>query len=238
MPGPETARSRALAHLARYLAAFRLPHPVRVAIDGRTAAGKTTLADELVAPIERQGRPVIRIEIDDFHRPLAERRRRTELPLWQRSFFDSYDHPAVRAALLPLGPGGDRRYRRAQFDSFHDVPISEPSQVASADAVVVIDGVYMFRPELDDLWDVRIFVDIDAADSLRRGPPRDQAWVGSIEAAAQRYLTTYIPAEEYYIGLFRPQEHADVVIDNREPADPLLRFRQSPRSVDWGPSPG
>lgn len=237
MPEPEIARARALAHLARYLAAVRLPHPMRVAIDGRTAAGKTTLADELVVPIERHGRLVIRIEIDDFHRPLAERRRRTDLPLWQRSFFDSYDHLAVRAPLLPLGPGGDRHYRRAHFDSFHDVPISEPLQVAPADAIVVIDGVYMYRPELDDLWDVRVFVDIDAADSVRRGPPRDQAWVGSVEAAAQRYFTTYIPAEDYYIEMFRPHERADVVVDNRNPTDPLLRFGQAPSSVDSDPSP-
>lgn len=232
MPEPETARTQALAHLARYLAGFRLSHPVRVAIDGRTAAGKTTLADELVVPIERHGRPVIRIEIDDFHRPLVERRRRQELPLWQRSFFDSYDYPAIRTALLPLGEGGNRHYRRARFDSFHDVPISEPLAVAPPDAVVLVDGVYLYRPELDDLWDVRIFVEIDADDSLQRGPPRDQAWVGSVEAAAQRYRTTYIPAEDYYIETFRPHEHADVVIDNREPADPLLWFQRPSSSVD------
>ena len=37
-----------------------------------------------------------------------ERRRRQELPPWQRYFLDSFDHPAIRDALLPFGPGGDR----------------------------------------------------------------------------------------------------------------------------------
>lgn len=105
MAGSEATRARALARLARHLAAVERPHPIRVAIDGRTAAGKTTLADELVAPLARLGRPTIRIEIDDFHRPLVERRRRQDLPPWQRYYLDSYDHPAIRAALLPLGRG-------------------------------------------------------------------------------------------------------------------------------------
>jgi len=138
----------------------------------------------------------------------------------------------VRDALLPLGPGGDCSYHRAVFDSFHDVPTIEPLQVAPPDAVILVDGVYLYRPELDDLWDVRVFVEIDAEDSLRRGPPRDQAWVGSVEAAADRYRTAYIPAEDYYIETFRPHEHADVVVDNRDLANPLLRFRHPSNSAD------
>lgn len=232
MPEPDSARTRALETLARRIIAVARPHPIRVAIDGRTAAGKTTLADELVAPIERHHRPAIRIQIDDFHHPAAERHRRQELPPWRRYYLDSYNHPAIRDTFLALSSGGDRCYCRALFDSYHDVPIIEPKRVATVDAIVIVDGVFLFRPELDDLWDVRIFVEIDADESLRRGPPRDQAWVGSVEAAAQRYLTTYIPAEDYYIEAVRPSERADVVVGNRDLAAPLLSFRDPSGSVD------
>jgi hypothetical protein len=40
---------------------------VRVAIDGVDGVGKTTLADELVAPLQLLGRDVIRASIDGFH---------------------------------------------------------------------------------------------------------------------------------------------------------------------------
>ncbi len=235
MPDPESARTRALDALARWIIAIDQPHPLRVAIDGRTAAGKTTLADELVAPLERHHRPVIRIQIDDFHHPAAVRHRRQELPPWQRYYRDSYNPPAIRDTFLALGAGGGRCYCRALFDSYHDVPISEPERVASPDAIVLVDGVFLFRPELDDLWDVRLFVEIDADESLRRGPPRDQAWVGSVEAAAQRYRTTYIPAEDYYIETVRPCERADVVVDNRDPAVPALWFRHPSGSAEEEP---
>ena len=43
-------RSDSILALANRIAAMRLGHPVRAAVDGVDAAGKTTLADELVEP--------------------------------------------------------------------------------------------------------------------------------------------------------------------------------------------
>ena len=63
-----TTREQVLHQLAGILVSRIHPHPLRVAIDGIDAAGKTTLADELVPLIEAQGRPVIRTSIDGFHR--------------------------------------------------------------------------------------------------------------------------------------------------------------------------
>jgi uridine kinase len=56
--------------------ARRPQHPLRVALDGPDAAGKTTLADELAARLVPGDRDVIRASIDGFHRPRLERRRR------------------------------------------------------------------------------------------------------------------------------------------------------------------
>ncbi len=52
-------RRAAVERLADLVALVRRPHPVRVAIDGADAAGKTTLADELVKPLEARGRTAI-----------------------------------------------------------------------------------------------------------------------------------------------------------------------------------
>lgn len=56
-----------------------------------------------------------------------------------------------------------------------------------ADAVVIADGAYLLRPELRDLWDVRIFVEIGFDLVLARGAARDAAWMDSAQAAAERY---------------------------------------------------
>jgi uridine kinase len=144
MVAPDAARAGVLEQVADQIVVVERPHPIRVAIDGRTAAGKTILADELVAPIERLGRPAIRVQIDDFHQPRAERRRRQEIAPPDRYYLDSYDYSAIRTMLLlPLGPTGNRCYCRALFDSFHDVPYDEPERVAPPDAVVLVDGVFL-----------------------------------------------------------------------------------------------
>ena len=66
-------RMAALAQLAEQIAGIERLHPVRVAIDGIDAAGKTRLADELVKPVRGHGRQVLRASLDGFHRPRAER---------------------------------------------------------------------------------------------------------------------------------------------------------------------
>src|SRR3972149_3759532 len=56
--GPSMNREQLLAQLASMLLSIQQPHPIRVAVDGIDAAGKTTLADELAAPIESRRRGV------------------------------------------------------------------------------------------------------------------------------------------------------------------------------------
>jgi uridine kinase len=222
MPEREAARSLVLEHLTDRIVAIGRPHPIRVAIDGLTAAGKTTLVDELVPAIARRGRPVIRASIDDFHRPRAERYQRGLLSP-EGYYLDSFDYPAVRAVLLlPLGPGGSRRYRSAFFDSWTESPIEAPEQEAPPDAVLLVDGVFLFRPELDDLWDVRIFVDAKLDEAVRRGIKRDQVWMGSLEAARERYQTRYVPGERIYLAAVHPHQRADVIVENTDPANPRL----------------
>jgi uridine kinase len=219
------SRADLLAGLAGLIVAVERPHPVRVAIDGRSAAGKTMLADELVEPIERHGRAVIRASVDDFHRPAAERYRRGRYSA-ESFYFDAFDYPAVREhLLLPLGPGGDRRYRPAFYDAFNDRPAEEPPRAAPQDAIVLVDGIFLLRPELHDLWDFRVFVDVPPEESVRRGVLRDQGWMGSEAEARKRYLERYLPGEQVYLDAVRPQEHADAVVDNRDPAHPGLTSR-------------
>src|SRR5437868_12528906 len=113
-------RQEVLQQLADIIISIKCWHPLRLAIDGIDAAGKTTLADELTPLIERQGRPVIRASIDGFHRPRQERYRRGhDSP--EGYYEDSFDYAGLREVLLmPLEPHGNRHYRRAVFDVHAD----------------------------------------------------------------------------------------------------------------------
>jgi len=138
VPTSSSPRAAALAALADRILVVRRAHPLRVAVDGVDAAGKTVLAGELAAALAARGRPVIHASIDGFHRPRAERLRRgADSP--EGFYLDSFDHAkAVELLLEPLGPGGSRRFRRAAFDSRTDAPVEAPLEEAPADAATKI----------------------------------------------------------------------------------------------------
>ena len=216
------SRQQLLEQLVKRIIAIDFPHPVRVAIDGIDAAGKTTLADDLAPLLEAAGRPVIRASLDGFHRPRSERYRRgAESP--EGYYEDAFDYQALQAALLlPLGPAGNRRYRRAVFDFRQDTPLLAKVEIAPARAVLLFDGVFLLRPELAGIWDYRIFVKVAFDVALQRALQRDQALFGSAEAVWQRYRQRYIPAQRFYLETIRPEEQADVVVGNDDPLHPLL----------------
>lgn len=220
------SRDEVLAELAALVVAVARPHPVRVAIDGCSAAGKTTLADELAGAVRAATtRPVIRVGIDWFKRAVALR---TAYPqdTPDSYYLDSWDDEAVRdRLLLPLGPGGDRRYQTAVMNLPGTEPIDRPAETAPGDAILLADGCFLQRPELDPHWDLRIYVHVGFEVVLRRGIARDQAWMGSAEQAEHRYRTKYIPGEQRYVDEVRPGERADVLVDNSVFATPLLLRR-------------
>jgi len=225
-----TTRRQVLGELADRVLTLRPGHPTRVGIDGHSAAGKTTLADKLAAALrEKTARPVIRVMIDHFKRHIDLR---TRYPAGspENYYFEMFDVEAIREELLaPLGPGGNRRYRTQIMDFSGRTPIDSGIHVAADDAILVADGGFLQKPALAPHWDLRIYLHIEVADALHRGTVRDQAWMGSAQAAAERYRTYYIPGEELYLAEIRPAERADIVIDNRN--------FEAPRIMRDGPHP-
>ncbi|HEX8845992.1 MAG TPA: hypothetical protein VF791_15180 [Pyrinomonadaceae bacterium] len=216
-------RSHLLDYLVGRIIRIEQPHPVRVAIDGPDAAGKTTLAHELVAPLQAHGRPVIRASIDGFHNPARIRHQRGGTSP-EGYYLDSFNYQALTESLLaPLGPGGSRQYLRAVFDYRTDSEVRLPAQVAEEDAILLFDGVFLLRPELFEQWDFTIFVEAAFETTLGRAEQRDELLFGSIGEVRERYLKRYIPGQKLYMAESRPRERADVVVDNNDPQNPKVR---------------
>ena len=217
-------REQLLQQLSAFVVSRLHAHPLRVALDGIDAAGKTTLADELAPLIEAQGRPVIRASLDGFHQPRRVRYRRG--PQSPEGYYeDSFDYSALRTVLLePLGPQGNRRYQRAVFDFRTDAPLAAPQEEAPANAVLLFDGVFLLRPELVDQWDYRILVSVKMELALQRALQRDLPLFGSVETIQMRYLQRYLPGQRLYYQAARPHAQADVIVDNNDPSHPQLVF--------------
>jgi uridine kinase len=218
-------RGELLDRLAGAIESVTTAHPLRVAVDGPPAAGKTTLADELALVLRNRGREVIRSSIESFLLPRAQRYRRGE-DSPEGCYHDSFDFDALHRVLLdPLGRDGDRRFQQAVYDRDTDTALSPRVTTAVADAVLLFDGVFLLRPELIDRWDLRIFVSAAFAETLARARIRDLASLGSAAGVEQRFRNRYLPSQQHYFDTVRPTDLADIVVHNDEPEQPGWEVR-------------
>lgn len=215
-------RAELIATLSDRIDRLACHHPARVAIDGVDGVGKTSLADELATALRTRGRQVIRAAIDGFHNPRRLRYRRGRSSP-EGYFLDSFDHEALIAVLLaPLGPGGARRYRRAVFDYRTDSEATTPEEIASPDAILLFDGVFLHRPELLPYWDLGIFLEAPFAVTVARMAARDGG-SPDVQAAENR---RYVEGQDLYLRACEPQRAAAIVVDNENLAAPhILRWQ-------------
>ena len=178
------------------------------------------LADELAIALRGRGREVIRASVEGFLRPRIERYRRG--PESARGCYeDSFDYDRLLAELLrPLGESGSRLYRREIYDRNTDLLLDAEQMEASADAILLFDGVFLLRPELVDAWDFRVFITVASEEIIRRARIRDAEVYGSPDDAERRFRARYLPSQRHYRGMVRPAELADVVLENDDPSQP------------------
>ena len=151
--------------LAENIARIHLSHPLRIAVDGVDASGKTYFADALSKTLKVFHREVIRISVDGFHNPESIRRLRGDLSP-EGFYHDSFNYPTlITNLLIPPGPGGSLHYRTKTFNYLTDEPVVSPMQTASKDAILLMDGIFLLRPELLPYWDLTLFLQADFKNS-------------------------------------------------------------------------
>ncbi len=192
------ARADVLARVAALLPDHG-PACVIVGIDGVDGAGKTTFADELAAAVSRA---TVRISVDDFHHVRAIRYRRGRDSA-EGFWLDSFDYPRLIAYVFePLR--AIRRYRPAAHDLRTDELLDPPWQTAPAGALVIVDGLFLFRDELAGRFDFVAFLDVPFEVAAERLAARDRLC----------RTDRCVGASLRYFAACDPKRRADVLIDN------------------------
>lgn len=210
-----------LGHLEQEILRRRTTSILRVGIDGVDGAGKTTLGNALAGALRAAAVPVVRASADAFHHPRAVRYRRgRDSP--EGFFRDSYDYAALRRSLLdPLSPGGSRRFRTAVFDHRSDRRVDAAEERAEARSVLIVDGIFLHRPELRPYWDFSVFLDVRFEVSIPRGAQRGEGSADPFALGNRRY----VEGQRLYIQECNPKAHATVVVGYDDPAAPCILTR-------------
>ncbi|KQY57094.1 MULTISPECIES: AAA family ATPase [unclassified Nocardioides] len=192
--------------------------PVLVGIDGPDGSGKTHFARALVDELAARGRPVARSSVDHFHHPREHRHAlgRTPEAVWGRHF----DYRAMHRELLdPWRAGAGSTYTPVWHDVDTDAYVEPQPASVPAQGILVVDGVFLQRPELVGRWDLAVYLDVPPEVTVARMSERDGTPADLAHPDQQRYLR----AQEIYRETCDPVGLADVVIDNADWEKPALR---------------
>jgi uridine kinase len=182
---------------ARIIARVVQQSPLRlVAIDGLPLAGKSTLADRLALALGTES-----VRLDDFVKPEAEWRSHD-----QPSFpFDYIRYDEFVAAVSGLATSGLCSFRPFSFETGS---IEREAREVRVDRPVIIEGVSALHPDLAPLYDLRIWVESDAATTLAACGQRGMGpW-------AREWCELFLPSVELYLQT-QPWERADILARGR-----------------------
>lgn len=214
-----TGRPGLLARLADCIGATVERRPALVAIDGVDGAGKTIFSRDLATVLRSSGSDVVEVSIDGFHNPADVRYARAAVSPGISYYEDSFDYDAFRRLVIdPIREGGARAIIPQIFDHTSDSPTGRKPHRVGDDAIVLVDGIFLGRPEIAPAWDCWIYLHVEKEVARARGVARDEALYGA--ATLDRYLTRYEPGQELYHSVADPVANADVVIDNTAPEAP------------------
>lgn len=165
--------------------------PAVIAIDGRGASGKSTLAGELSRRVP--GSVVVATDDLAWHEPLFG---------WGR---------LLRELLEGLAGGGGVRMSPPQWAAHgREGAIELPGGLAA----VFVEGTGASPRDLAPLIDATVWVQADFADAERRGIARDLASGvnGQTEEEATRFWHWWMDAELAFFARERPWERADLIV--------------------------
>ena len=179
-----------LEHLAAHSVTGR---PTVIAIDGRAASGKSTVAQQLSDILDAAV-----VHMDDFFLP-----------------------PALRTSERLATPGGNVHYERFAeqvlphlglnapfcYDRF-DCSVMRLTDTVSVPAASyqIVEGSYSTHPIFKDYADLRIFSDISPDEQFKRISVRNSA------SMAELFKTRWIPMEETYFKAYHIRENATLII--------------------------
>jgi len=183
-----------------------------VGISGIDGSGKSTLAQNLVKSLNSRGFRAVSFDIDELLNPKSIRHKN---PNQVESYFeDNFDYTSFKTKILTptrAATNVEEFYPALDLESDQ---VSEKKFSFFGPGILVVEGVFLFRKEIRDCFDLKIWLDISFTDAMSRvlRRTRDQRY-GSATAIQARYETRFFPTQRFHLKRDRPKEIADIVAD-------------------------
>ena len=172
--------------------------------------GKSTVSKELHRKLSKEKYKITLLHIDDFIHPRAIRYNKNYAE-WE-CYYNlqwRYDY-LVNEVVNPMKCGSDFKAKVELYDKDNDTYFYSETNVPVG-SIVIIEGVFLQRQELKDVFDYMIYIDIPEETRLNRVLERDR-YIGDKQQIKAKYDNRYLPAEHHYIKTCSPGQNADYII--------------------------
>ena len=175
--------------------------PKFIGISGGTGSGKTTIAKTLVKQL---GESAALFEMDCYYKDVSHLSKE-EILAYNFDHPDAMDFALMKEHLELLKKGESILKPLYKFEGHARLFRTE---VFVPEKYIIVEGIFAFHPELLDLYDYRIFVDVPEEIRLQRRVLRDKEDRGrSEEEVMAQYLKTVKPMHDTFVEPAKKTAH-------------------------------
>mgnify|MGYP001419658759 CR=1 FL=1 len=164
--------------------------PYIIGINGIDCAGKTTLAKDLSGRLKQSGIKNEICHIDDFNDPKVEKETYQAFASgnWNENDFDRYYESIID-------------FQRAR---------GVVEEAAVINEIVIVEGIFIFRPKLKITFNYRIYIEVDASVALARFEQRRR--LKRDDRPVEIFEDIWVRAHNKYVSEVNPQKICDLLI--------------------------
>jgi uridine kinase len=215
-------KSKILEEICAQILAIQKTTPILIGIDGVDGAGKTTFAKSLTEMLKQKNAQVLSASVDNFHNPREVRYKRGENSP-EGFFYDSYNYDLLKEYLLNPFTKNEGKYRLTAFDHITNSQTNSIPEKVHNNNILIVEGIFLFRPEIINYWDFKILLTADFNTTLKRDIQRTKS--KSKTEVTNKFNTRYRPGQEIYSSLVNLKEKANLIIDNTDYNKPKILLK-------------
>lgn len=196
--------------------------PIVVGLSGVDTSGKTHFTSDLTHFLRYSGFEVQEIRLDDFHNPRNIRYAGDDEV--ENYLSRSFDLGTLTSKVLAPIRLGMLDISLTMLNLHTDTYSVTRRYHIDENTIVLLEGVFLFRQELQPYIDFKIFLHVPFDEVWERVRKRDVPLYG--EGILEKYSSKYIPAQEQYLSEYPPEEVADLIINNQNYMRPEIIFEK------------
>lgn len=188
--------------------------PIIVGVGGGTSSGKTTIANRIYQDLTNNNKKVIIISQDSFYKELTPH----QLELVKTNDYN-FDNPdAIEFELLKKALksliAGEQNIQIPIYDFHKHQRSSETIKIPDNPSIIIIEGIFIFwDPEIRDMLNIKLFVDVDDDTRLLRRIRRDTVErsrdLNQVLISYEKYVKP-----GYSVFIEPTKRYADLIIPN------------------------